>query len=88
MTAVFDAFVRALRDLFSLRVLWVVVWPMLLAMLLWLVLGATFWSTFSGWIAQGLDAIGIQAWLASNRCGLPTASRRCCISCCSCRWCC
>jgi CysZ protein len=64
MTAVFDAFVRALRDLFSLRVLWVVVWPMLLAMLLWLVLGATFWSTFSGWIAQGLDAIGIQAWLA------------------------
>lgn len=64
MTAVFDAFVRALRDLFSLRVLWVVVWPMLLAMLLWLVLGVTFWSTFSGWIAQGLDAIGIQAWLA------------------------
>jgi CysZ protein len=64
MTAVFDAFVCALRDLFSLRVLWVVVWPMLLAMLLWLVLGVTFWSTFSGWIAQGLDAIGIQAWLA------------------------
>jgi len=24
----------------------------------------TFWSTFSGWIAQGLDAIGIQAWLS------------------------
>jgi CysZ protein len=64
MTAVFDALARALRDLFSLRVLWVVVWPMLLAMLLWLVLGITFWSTFSGWIAQGLDAIGIQTWLA------------------------
>jgi CysZ protein len=64
MTAVFDAFARALRDLFSLRVLWVVVWPMLLAMLLWTVLGVTFWGTFSGWIAQGLDAIGIQTWLA------------------------
>ena len=35
-----------------------------LALLLWLVLGITFWSTFSGWIAQGLDAIGIQTWLA------------------------
>jgi len=58
-----DALGRALRDLFSLQVLWVVVWPMLVAMLLWLALGVTFWGTFSGWIAQGLDAIGIQAWL-------------------------
>ncbi|HEX7971433.1 MAG TPA: EI24 domain-containing protein [Thiobacillus sp.] len=65
MSTVLDALGRALRDLFSLRVLWVVVWPMLVATLLWLVLGITFWSTFSGWIAQGLDAIGnIQAWLA------------------------
>lgn len=61
---VLDALARALRDLFNLRVLWVVVWPMGLAMLLWLVLGVTFWDTFSGWIAQGLDAIGIQTWLA------------------------
>ncbi len=64
MTAVLDALARALRDLFSLRVLWVVVWPMLAALLLWLALGVTFWGTFSGWIAQGIDAIGIQAWLA------------------------
>ncbi len=64
MTAVLDALARALRDLFSLRVLWVVVWPMLAALLLWLVLGVTFWGTFSGWIEQGLDAIGIQVWLA------------------------
>lgn len=64
MSAVLDALARALRDLFSLRVLWVVVWPMLAAALLWLALGITFWGTFSGWIAQGLDAIGIQAWLA------------------------
>jgi len=64
MTAILDAVARALRDLFSLRVLWVVVWPMLVAILLWLVLGVTFWSTFSGWLTQGLDAIGIQTWLA------------------------
>ncbi len=64
MSAAADALARALRDLFSLRVLWVVVWPMLAAALLWLVLGVSFWGTFSGWIAQGLDAIGIQTWLA------------------------
>jgi len=64
VTAVLDALARALRDLFSLRVLWVVVWPMLAALLLWLVLGVTFWGTFSGWIAHGLEAIGIRTWLA------------------------
>jgi len=64
MSAVVDALARALRDLFSLRVLWVVVWPMLAAGLLWLMLGVSFWSTFSGWIAQGLAAAGVQAWLA------------------------
>ncbi len=64
MSAVADALARALRDLFSLRVLWVVVWPMLAAALAWIVLSVAFWGTFAGWIAQGLDAIGIQAWLA------------------------
>lgn len=62
--SVLDALARALRDLFSLRVLWVAVWPMLAALLLWLALGVTFWGTFSGWIEQGLGALGIQTWLA------------------------
>jgi CysZ protein len=63
MTAVLDALARALRDLFQPRVLWVVVWPMLAAGLLWLVLAVTFWTTFSGWIALGLDKLGVQTWL-------------------------
>lgn len=63
MTAVLDALARALRDLFQPRVLWVVVWPMLAAGLLWLVLAVAFWTTFSGWIALGLDKLGIEAWL-------------------------
>ena len=64
MTLILDSLARALRDLFSLRVLWVVIWPMLVAILLWLALGVTFWGTFSGWLTQGLEAIGIQVWLA------------------------
>ena len=39
-------------------------WPMGAALLIWLALGIRFWSTFSGWMVQGLDAIGIQTWLA------------------------
>jgi uncharacterized protein involved in cysteine biosynthesis len=63
VTLVFEALSRAFRDLFQFRVLWIVIWPILAASLLWLLLGVAFWSTFSGWIASGLTAIGIQTWL-------------------------
>jgi uncharacterized protein involved in cysteine biosynthesis len=63
VTLVFEALSRAFRDLFQFRVLWIIIWPILAASLLWLLLGVAFWSTFSGWIASGLTALGIQNWL-------------------------
>ena len=63
MIPIFEALSRAFRDLFRFQVLWIVIWPILVAALLWLILGVVFWSTFSGWIASGLTAIGIQTWL-------------------------
>ncbi|MDQ3187026.1 MAG: EI24 domain-containing protein [Pseudomonadota bacterium] len=63
MIPVLDALSRAFRDLFRFQVLWIVVWPILAASLLWVILGMAFWSSFSGWIASGLTAIGIQTWL-------------------------
>lgn len=66
MSAVFRAFGRALADLFSLRVLWIVVWPFLAASALWLALGITFWSNFARWIEQFLSWAGLADWLAST----------------------
>lgn len=63
MIPVLDALSCAFRDLFRFQVLWIVIWPILVAALLWFILGVVFWSTFSGWIASGLTAIGIQTWL-------------------------
>lgn len=63
MSSILNALSRAFRDLFQFKVLWIVVWPMLAAGLLWLVLGITFWNIFSEWITSGLTAIGIQTWL-------------------------
>ena len=63
MISILDALARAFRDLFRFKVLWVMIWPILLSGLIWLVLAVIFWTTFSAWIAQGLDMIGIQAWL-------------------------
>lgn len=63
MTLVLDALSRAFRDLFRFQVLWIVLWPILAAALLWMILGVAFWGTLSEWIATGLTAIGIQTWL-------------------------
>ena len=63
MANVVDALSRYFRDLFLFRVLWIVIWPMLAAVLIWLLLGVAFRDTFSGWIASGLAAIGIHSWL-------------------------
>ena len=49
--------------MFQFQILWIVIWPILAAALLWFALGAVFWDTFTGWIASGLAAIGIQSWL-------------------------
>ena len=63
MTPILDALSRALRDLFQFKILWLVVWPILAAVLLWLILGVAFWGIFLDWIASGLTAIGMQTWL-------------------------
>lgn len=58
-----QALTLAFRDLFQFKILWIVIWPILAAALLWTVLGVAFWGTFSGWIANGLGYIGIREWL-------------------------
>jgi uncharacterized protein involved in cysteine biosynthesis len=63
VNSVFAALSSAFSDLFRVRVLWIMVWPILAAVLLWLLLGITFSNLFSGWIASALTQIGIQSWL-------------------------
>jgi len=63
MNPIFDALSRGVRDLFQFRVLLIVIWPMVIAALLWLIVGVLFWDTITGWIDSGLDVIGINNWL-------------------------
>jgi len=58
-----QALILAFRDLFQFRILWIVIWPILAATMLWLVLGVAFWGVFSEWISSGLGYIGVQEWL-------------------------
>ena len=63
MSPIVDAISRAFRDLFQFQILWVVLWPVLTAILIWFILGVMFRGVFSSWITSGLTAIGIQTWL-------------------------
>ena len=63
MNSVFAALSSAFSDLFRFRVLWIMVWPILAAVLLWLLLGITFSTLFSDWIGSALVKIGIQSCL-------------------------
>lgn len=64
MIQIFKAFLHASKDLFRFKVLWIILWPTLAAVVLWLFVGAIFWSTFSAWLAEGLLIMGIDDWIA------------------------
>lgn len=64
MIQIIKAFLRAFKDLFRFRVLWIMLWPTLAAIVLWLFVGVMFWNTFSEWIAEGLLMMGIEDWIA------------------------
>ena len=63
MTPVIEALSRAFRDLFQFRILWIVLWPIVVAALMWFVLGLVFWEVFSDWIESGFAVVGIKTWL-------------------------
>lgn len=63
MNLMFEALSRAFRDLFQFRILWIVLWPIVTAVLMWFVLGVVFWGVFSDWITSGLTALGMKTWL-------------------------
>ena len=63
MIQIFKSFSRAFKDLFRLKVVWIVLWPTLVASMLWLVIGAIFWNSFSVWIAEGISMMGVEDWI-------------------------
>ena len=63
MNPMIEALSRAFRDLFQFRILWIVLWPIVVSALMWFALGVVFWEVFSDWITSGLTVVGIKTWL-------------------------
>lgn len=65
MSFIFKASVSAFRDLVRFKIAWIIVWPILVSILLWLIIGFVFQNSFSELVSMLFDQIGIGEWLRS-----------------------
>ena len=63
MVAMLDALAGAFRSLFSLRMLWLMVWPVLAAVVLWAVLAFVFWAPLQNAWLWLYEYLGIAQWM-------------------------
>jgi hypothetical protein len=63
MIAITDALGGALRSLFSVRMLWLMIWPLLLAIVLWGVLGLVFWDQMQALWLKLWEFLNLGEWL-------------------------
>jgi hypothetical protein len=63
MIAMLGAIAGAFRSLFSLRMLWLMVWPVLAAVVLWAVLAFTFWTPLQHAWLWLYEYFGIAEWM-------------------------
>ena len=64
MVAILDALAQAIRSLFSLRMIWLMIWPVLASLVFWAVLAILFWTPVTGWMSQLLSYLHLETWLA------------------------
>lgn len=74
MNQIFNAFSLALRNLFNLKILWILVWPLLVASLFWLVIGKFLWTPSAGWITEFIPLAVISDWFDESRSQIITDS--------------
>ena len=65
MNAILNALARALVSLMHPRMLWLMVWPVLVALGIWLTLAALYWSEAARWIDFQLHQWPVYEWTVS-----------------------
>ena len=63
MSFIFKASASAFRDLVRFKIAWIIIWPIMVSILLWLIIGFVFQNSFSELVAMLFDQIGIGEWL-------------------------
>jgi len=65
MNAILNALARALVSLMHPRMLWLMVWPVLVALVVWVTLAALYWSEAARWIDFQLHQWPVYEWAVS-----------------------
>jgi len=65
MNAILNALARALVSLMHPRMLWLMVWPVLVALVIWVTLAALYWSEAARWIDFQLHQWPVYEWAVS-----------------------
>ncbi|SEQ79347.1 Etoposide-induced protein 2.4 (EI24) [Nitrosomonas sp. Nm51] len=63
MSQILSAIANATRDLLRLKIIWIMVWPILTASLLWILIGWLFRDFFAEFIFLGFAELGMRDWL-------------------------
>ena len=63
MIPIIESLTGAFRSLFSIRMLWLMIWPILTAMVLWAVLAIVFWTPLQSAWQWLFDYFGLAEWV-------------------------
>jgi CysZ protein len=63
MISILDALAQALKSLFSFRMIWLMVWPVLTSLIFWGVLAIVFWTPITDLFLQLLSYLHLETWL-------------------------
>ncbi len=74
MSFVFNAFFSALRDLVRFKIAWLMIWPIMVAVIFWSGVGYFYWDSLSALILQGTSEYGIGEWLNNLESGWVASS--------------
>ncbi len=66
MTQIISSVLIAFRNLFNLKIQWILIWPLLVSCLIWISLSHFFWAPLSGWIVEFISTTQIQDWLEES----------------------
>lgn len=66
MNQIVRAISLAFRNLFNLKILWILVWPLLAACLFWLIISKFLWTPSVGWITEFVPFTIIKDWFGDS----------------------
>jgi CysZ protein len=66
MGEILKALARAAASLAHPRMLWVMVWPLLAALAVWITLALLYWNQAAAWVLAELQRSGVYDWTAST----------------------